>query len=100
MEPHPGWKDIGGTSAAAPFFAASTALVLQAAKEKNITLDLTYQTVYKLANSDAYNEVFQDVVIGNNDLFGVGCCTAGPAYDMASGWGSLNINSLTEVLVP
>jgi hypothetical protein len=56
--------------------------------------------VYKLANSDAYNEVFQDVVIGNNDLFNVGCCAARSGYDMASGWGSLNITSLVEAVVP
>ena len=95
-----GWFDNGGTSAATPFFAASMALVLQAAEENDVTLDLTYQLIYKLANSDAYTGIFQDVVIGNNDLFDVGCCTAGPRYDMASGWGSLNINSLAEVLIP
>ncbi len=95
-----GWFDNGGTSAATPFFAASMALVLQAAAENDVTLDLTYQLIYNLANSDAYTGVFQDVVIGNNDLFDVGCCTAGPRYDMASGWGSLNINSLAEVLIP
>jgi subtilase family serine protease len=95
-----GWFDNGGTSAATPFFAASMALVLQAAEENGITLDLTYEMIYKLANSNAYDGVFQDVVIGNNDIFDVGCCTAGPRYDMASGWGSLNINSLAEVLIP
>lgn len=100
VDPDPGWKDIGGTSAATPFFAASMALVLQAAEENNVTLDLANRTIYKLANSDAYDTVFQDVVLGNNDLFGVGCCTAGPGYDMASGWGSLNINSLVETLIP
>jgi kumamolisin len=95
-----GWFDNGGTSAATPFFAASMALVIQAAEENGTTLDLTYEMIYKLANSDAYDSVFQDVVIGNNDIFDVGCCDAGPRYDMASGWGSLNINSLAEVLIP
>ena len=95
-----GWNDTGGTSAAAPFFAASMALVLQAAQENNITLDLTYQLVYSVANSSAYTEIFQDVVIGNNDLFDVHCCRAEIGYDMASGWGSLNINTLAEFLVP
>lgn len=95
-----GWFDDGGTSAATPFFAASMALVLQAAEEDNVTLDLTYRMIYNLANSDAYDEVFQDVIIGNNDLFDVGCCVAGPGYDMASGWGSLNISSLAQVVLP
>lgn len=95
-----GWFDDGGTSAATPFFAASMALVLQAAGENNVTLDLTYRMIYNLANSGAYDEVFQDVIIGNNDLFDVGCCVAGPRYDMASGWGSLNISSLARALLP
>lgn len=95
-----GWFDDGGTSAATPFFAASIALVLQAAEENNTTLDLTYRMIYRLANSDAYPVTFQDILIGNNDLFDVGCCTAGPGYDMASGWGSLNIGSLTQELLP
>ena len=95
-----GWFDDAGTSAATPFFAASMALVLQAAGEKNVTLGLTYRMIYDLANSDAYDEVFQDIVIGNNDLFDVGCCTAGPGYDMASGWGSLNIRALAQVVLP
>jgi len=94
-----GWRDDGGTSAATPFFAASMALVLQAAEENDVTLDLTYIMIYRLANSDAYPVTFQDIVIGNNDLFDVGCCTAGPGYDMASGWGSLNIGSLLQDLL-
>jgi len=56
--------------------------------------------VYNVANSSAYTEIFQDVVIGNNDLFDVHCCRAEIGYDMASGWGSLNINTLAEFLVP
>jgi subtilase family serine protease len=96
----PGWKRTGGTSGAAPFFAASMALVLQVSQENDVTLDLTNRMIYKLANSDAYDKVFQDVVIGNNDLFNVGCCEARPGYDMASGWGSLNITSLVEAVVP
>lgn len=96
-----GWKGTGGTSGAAPFFASSMALVLQVAEENDITLDLTNRMIYKLANdSDVYDKVFQDVVIGNNDIFNVGCCTAKKGYDMASGWGSLNISSLVDALIP
>ncbi|MGH7851302.1 MAG: S53 family peptidase, partial [Thermodesulfobacteriota bacterium] len=43
-----GWHDVAGTSAATPFFAASMALVLQAAAENDVTLDLTYQLIYNL----------------------------------------------------
>ena len=68
--------------------------------ENDVTLDLTYIMIYRLANSDVYPVTFQDIIIGNNDLFDVGCCTAGPGYDMASGWGSLNIGSLLQDLLP
>ncbi|MEZ5134148.1 MAG: hypothetical protein R2699_03580 [Acidimicrobiales bacterium] len=32
--------------------------------------------------------VFRDITVGNNDVWGrVGCCAAGPGYDLASGLG-------------
>jgi hypothetical protein len=37
--------------------------------------------------------LFDDVVLGHNDLFGLGCCTAGPGYDAASGLGSLRLGA-------
>ena len=37
-------------------------------------------------------------MLGDNDLFGVGCCTAGPGYDQASGWGSMNVGAVSQAL--
>jgi hypothetical protein len=55
--------------------------------------------------------VFSDVVVGNNDVGEfipgngqpLGCCSAGPGYDQATGWGSVSFPSLmglAEALEP
>ena len=94
-----GWYDDGGTSAAAPFLAASTALLHQAmrAEANGASPVLAYEWIYGIAGSSDASSIY-DVVLGNNDLFDVGCCTAGPGYDEASGWGSLNLGAVSQVL--
>jgi kumamolisin len=93
-----GWYDDGGTSAATPFFAASTALLHQAMlAQRGTTPVVAYEWISGIAASTA-NDVFYDIVLGDNDLFDVGCCTAGPGYDQASGWGSLNVGAVSAVL--
>lgn len=93
-----GWYDDGGTSAATPFLAASTALLHQAllARER-ATPVVAYEWIYGIATSSDTSP-FYDIVLGDNDLFGVGCCTAGPGYDQASGWGSMNVAAVLDVL--
>jgi len=44
--------------------------------------------------------VFRDVLEGNNDLYGVGCCTAGPGYDLTTGLGQVDFANLASALVP
>jgi kumamolisin len=93
-----GWYDDGGTSAATPFFAASTALLHQVMlAHQGAAPVVAYEWISGIAASNA-NDVFYDIVLGDNDLFDVGCCTAGPGYDQASGWGSLNIAAVSAVL--
>lgn len=93
-----GWYDDGGTSAATPFLAASTALLHQAMlAQQNASPVVAYEWISGLAASSA-NDVFYDIVLGDNDLFDVGCCTAGPGYDQASGWGSMNVGAVSQVL--
>lgn len=93
-----GWYDDGGTSAATPFLAASTALLHQAMlAQTNAVPVVAYEWISGLAASSA-NDVFDDIVLGDNDLFGVGCCTAAPGYDQASGWGSLNVGAVSQAL--
>ena len=58
---------------------------------------VAYEWISGLAASSA-NDAFYDIVLGDNDLFGVGCCTAGPGYDQASGWGSMNLGAVSQAL--
>lgn len=93
-----GWYDDGGTSAATPFLAASTALLHQAMlAEKGTSPVVAYEWIYGIAASSE-SAVIYDIVLGDNDLFAVGCCTAGPGYDQASGWGSLDVGAVSQVL--
>jgi subtilase family serine protease len=100
----PGWKAIGGTSAAAPLMAAGVALANQdAAKRGQPSLGFLNPLLYRLgANGKTRASAFNDVTVGNNDLGRalppeagggrpLGCCPARKGYDWASGWGSLKL---------
>lgn len=94
-----GWYNDGGTSAATPFLAASTALLLQMGNSLGQNIPLSPLWIYNLAyDASTYNAAFSDIVVGNNDLFGVGCCNSAVGYDQASGWGSMNISEIAELL--
>lgn len=99
-----GWDSVGGTSAAAPLTAAGIALANQyAARHGQPPLGFLNPLLYRLgAKASTRNEVFTDVVEGNNDIGRalpfeaggsqpIGCCQAKPGYDWASGWGSLKM---------
>jgi kumamolisin len=93
-----GWQRVGGTSAATPLFASSLALIMERRIDigQHGPLGWFNPTLYDIARG--HPEVFRDVVVGTNDLFAVGCCTARVGYDPASGWGSANINRLMALL--
>jgi trimeric autotransporter adhesin len=99
----------GGTSAAAPAFAGMLALVAQAhgSPSDNYRLGEVNNILYQLAQS-GYSTVFHDITIGNNS---VPCATgspdcgsnlflsgynAGPGYDLASGFGSVDVAALIQ----
>lgn len=88
---------VGGTSATAPGLAAAISELMDALDPDDpepTQLGLLNPAIYQLAESTAGQRVFMDVTEGNNDLFDVGCCTARPGYDAASGWGSVNFAEL------
>ncbi len=95
-----GWKNVGGTSAATPLFAAGVAIANQQAKAAGQSrLGFLNPTIYKLAaKASTRNKVFRDVTKVGNDLgkllspafTNLGCCSATKYYDVASGWGSVN----------
>lgn len=80
------WTLFGGTSCAAPLWAAFTALVnQQRAASKLPPLGFANPTLYTLGNSQATATDFHDITVGNNFVY-----QAGPGYDNATGWGSYN----------
>jgi hypothetical protein len=101
--PNP-WSTVGGTSAGTPLLAGAFALVdqqLQAAGRAD--LGLVNPLLYSIGRSSDAATVFSDVTAGSNDVFPfvggkpLGCCSAGPGFDFASGWGSVNVANFATV---
>lgn len=77
---------VGGTSAATPLTAAGIALINERLRRLGEPpLGFINPWLYRMPAGIIY-----DITEGNNDLFGVGCCTAGVGYDLATGLGSPN----------
>lgn len=106
----PGWKSIGGTSAAAPLMAAGVALANQyVAGRGQPSLGFLNPLLYRLgADGKTRAGAFNDVTVGNNDLGKalppeagggrpLGCCPARAGYDWASGWGSLKLPGFVKL---
>jgi subtilase family serine protease len=98
------WVPVGGTSAASPLFAGGLALVDQLLRQHGKqNVGLANSLLYKLDRRDASTGLISDVVSNDNDLGpylsignhrSLGCCTARPGYDLASGLGSVNVGKL------
>jgi subtilase family serine protease len=89
------WSSVGGTSAATPLWAAALALYDQkAAAAGRPRLGLANPALYRIGASGDRSAVFHDVLSGNNRRY-----PATPAYDLATGWGSLNADALTRALL-
>lgn len=90
------WTPLGGTSAAAPVFAAIVALAdawpacQQVLPANSPTLGFVNPLLYEIASGANYQNAFTDIISGNNDLLGNhgGDYAAGVGYDLASGLGS------------
>ena len=78
-----GWCSIGGTSIGAPLVSALVATAAQVCNTSR--LGFLNPTLYRLARAATG---FNDVTVGNNDLFAIGQYAARAGYDMASGLGS------------
>jgi hypothetical protein len=92
-----GWATIGGTSSAAPLWAAMLALVNASPTcAGNATtragVGFVSPLLYAVAsNPAAYQASFTDITAGNNDIYGLDdgqVFPATPGYDLASGLGS------------
>ncbi len=94
------WTIYGGTSCAAPLWAAFTARINQerVASQKPV-LGFANPLFYAIGLGSSYTVNFHDITSGNNLYY-----SAGKGYDNASGWGSFNganlFASLTNSLTP
>ena len=91
-----------GTSAAAPLWAAFTALVnQQGALGGHASVGFLDPTLYSIGKSPLYHSTFHDITVGDNtspastNLF-----FAVPGYDLCTGWGTPNGTNLIDILEP
>jgi subtilase family serine protease len=93
----PGWQVIGGTSAAAPLWAAVFALADQGAPA---AVGFANPLLYEIAANPAQSSAFNDVTTGNNDWTNShhGEFPATANYDMATGLGTPNASVLVPLL--
>jgi hypothetical protein len=95
-----GWTTAAGTSAAAPLWAAFTALVDASPDCAGRAIGFANPDLYAAAASD-YSANFSDITSGNNDVLeplNDDLYPAGPGYDMASGLGTPIGSSLPGAL--
>jgi kumamolisin len=92
-------QSVGGTSAAAPLWAAFTALVNQNRQQKGLSsLGFAAPAIYAVGKSNAYTAAFNDIADGStNGRKGSGF-KATSGYDNATGWGSFKGAGLLEQL--
>ncbi|HVB75705.1 MAG TPA: S53 family peptidase [Ktedonobacteraceae bacterium] len=104
-----GWITVGGTSAAAPMWAAMIALANEmAAIAGKKPVGFINPAIYKIASGSSYSSDFHDIASpgnsslpSNNDELGIngGAYPVTNGYDMATGWGSFNAAKLAADLV-
>lgn len=90
----PGWPTVyagevfteGGTSAGAPYLAASLATMSAHQRSKRYP-SIGFANAWLYAAAAGAKSPFFDVVVGSNAVQLVGCCSAMRGYDMASGLG-------------
>lgn len=82
-----GWWIFGGTSCAAPLWAAFTARVNQVRAGNTMpTLGFANPLIYQIGTSTNYWTDFHDIADGSTNLY----YQAVTGYDNATGWGSFN----------
>ena len=104
-----GWRILGGTSAAAPVWAAMVALANETALKANgYNLGFLNPSLYAIAHGvggTSYASSFHDVVpvqggVNNNDYVGnSGTYPDSSMYDLATGLGSFSALNLTQSLI-
>ncbi len=87
-----GWIEVGGTSAASPLWAGSTAVINQYLQQQGKARVGFYNpTLYQLAATQQAHTPFHDITSGNNLYY-----PATTGYDEASGLGSPDIYNIAQ----
>jgi len=91
-DPAPVWGGTGGTSIASPMWAGVSRLIAQAQGVSR--LGNINQRLYELGSLANPQLGLHDVTQGDNDDNGVTGYTAGPGFDLVTGWGSPDVAKL------
>jgi subtilase family serine protease len=94
----PGWYIIGGTSEATPIMSGIVALADQQAGHR---LGLINPALYLLGGLQQHgvrNTGIVSVTSGNNSFGGVTGFNAGPGYNLATGWGTIDAAKFVPAL--
>ena len=95
----PQWAPIGGTSAAAPIWAAFNALVNQNRTAKGLSATgFLNPALYAIGTSSSYSSDFHDIADGSNNGDSNGSYKTYSGYDNATGWGSFQGTNLLNDL--
>ena len=86
------WYAFGGTSAAAPIWAAGALLVDQGLKSHGKSLLGGVPTFYTLANHPGSLHPYTDITRGNNLFY-----PATRGWDYATGWGTPDLNDILQL---
>jgi hypothetical protein len=93
---------VGGTSLSAPLWAGFSRAIAEVAAQTRLG-DLN-TIIYQLANQNYASAGFRAVTIGNNGFNGLPGFNAGPRYNQATGWGTVDFaifaNAAKELLSP
>jgi subtilase family serine protease len=90
--PSTGWITVGGTSAAAPLWAGSMALIDQYLQSQGkAAVGFANPALYGLFNAQQQVPAFHDITSGNNLHY-----AATTGYDMASGIGTPDVNNIAQ----
>ncbi len=79
---------VGGTSIATPMWAGIANLLAEKSGAKTGSIN---SRVYQMAGAAQSASGFYDITIGDNTFNGVTGFDAGPGYDQATGWGTVDI---------
>jgi subtilase family serine protease len=92
-------QEVGGTSAAAPLWAAFIALVNQQSGASGSTAGFINPAIYAIATSSSYAADFHDVITGNNfSPNSPSQFSAVPGFDLCTGLGTPNGINLINAL--